>query len=100
MSERVNSESSENESDLTECKERSRLLYNSTLEHCRTSSPRKVYSSTAAQMDFHCHDISTSSEKNRAESSRAAKRKLIIACLLVILFIILEVIGGIASGSL
>lgn len=79
--------------------ERSRLLDNPTLEHCkRSSSPNeehynteKVYTSIGAQMDFHCHDMSTSTGKVREVSSRSAKQKLLVACVLVILFIILEV---------
>ena len=79
--------------------ERFRLLDNSTSVHYKNSSPspegygntEEVYNSSNSKMEFHCHSISTSTGKERQESSRAAKQKLFIACFLVLLFICLEV---------
>ena len=51
----------------------------------------KEYSSTERIMDFHCHKISKSLDKGRGDATRTAKRKLFIACFLVLAFVILEV---------
>merc|ERR1712226_1317920 len=59
-----------------------------------------LYSSMSSNLSFHCHDGDTSSNEERVSNSRSAKRKLVIACVLVLLFICLEIAGGIASKSL
>ena len=57
------------------------------------------------RMDFHCHALSStitgsSSISRREAASRSAKRKLVAASFLVLAFIMLEVLGGLASHSL
>merc|ERR1712038_1517091 len=60
----------------------------------------KLYNKLNSKFNFHCHDGCTSSNEESKIKSRNAKRKLIIACVLVLLFICLEVVGGVASKSL
>ena len=51
----------------------------------------KLYNKMNSKFNFHCHDGCTSSNEESKIKSRNAKRKLIIACVLVLLFICLEV---------
>ena len=53
---------------------------------------RKMYKTFDTKKEFHCHDgDDPSHQKDRKDSSRLAKRKLFVACVLVLMFICFEV---------
>ena len=72
------------------------VLYNNSASSSdEDEEAMKLYSSMSSNSSFHCHDGETSSDEDRIKNSRSAKRKLVIACVLVLLFICLEVINAV-----
>ena len=67
------------------------VFYNNAVTTDDEEEVEKLYHKMNSKFEFHCHNGDTSSNEESIIKSRTAKRKLIIACVLVLLFICLEV---------